>query len=81
LVEAARIKTKEQKEATNQKEKKKVMQKKILLTPKQKITIDNAFKNAKFTRMTNAVLSEKTLSADEKATMIFKLKRKIFGTV
>jgi hypothetical protein len=79
LDETAGIKTKEQK-ATNQKEKKK-MRKKILLTPKQKITIDNAFKNAKFTRMTNAVLSEKTLSADEKATMIFKLKKKIFGTV
>jgi hypothetical protein len=78
LVEAARIKTKEQKEATNQKEEKKVMQKKILLTPKQKITIDNAFKNAKFTRLTNGLLADRTLSADEKSKIILKLKYKIF---
>jgi hypothetical protein len=55
------------------------MQKKILLTPKQKITIDNAFKNAKFTRLTNGLLADRTLSADEKAHLVFALKKKIFG--
>tara|TARA_R110000782_G_scaffold41855_2_gene95612 strand:+ start:118 stop:297 length:180 start_codon:yes stop_codon:yes gene_type:complete len=55
------------------------MNKNIRLTPAQKTKIDMLLKNAKFTRLTNALLKDKTVTADEKAHLIFALKSKMFG--
>jgi hypothetical protein len=55
------------------------MKKNIKLTPAQNTRIDTLMKNAKFTRLTNGLLADKTLTADEKAHLVFALKKKIFG--
>ena len=55
------------------------MKKNVKLTPLQVLKIDMAVKNAKFTRLTNGLLADRTLNADEKSKIIFKLKYKIFG--
>jgi hypothetical protein len=50
------------------------MKKNVKLTPAQNTRIDTLMKSAKFTRLTNGLLADKTLSADEKSKIILKLK-------
>ncbi len=54
------------------------MQKKVILTERQLIQIDNLIKNAKFTRLVNGLLADRTTNADTKAKMVYELKKKIF---
>jgi peptidyl-tRNA hydrolase len=53
------------------------MQKKVILTVSQQKQIDMLLNNAKWTRLVNGLLADKTINADTKAKMVYDLKKKI----
>jgi len=54
------------------------MQKKVILTDRQQIQIDNLIKQSKFDRLVKGLLADRTTNADTKAKMVYELKKKIF---
>ena len=52
---------------------------KVKLKPAQVKQIEMLLKNAKFNRLTNGLLKDKTISVDQKSKLILDLKRKLFG--
>lgn len=55
-----------------------MIQKKIILTGKQQNKINHLLKQAKFDRLVKGLLADKTISAENKAKMVYELKKKIF---
>jgi hypothetical protein len=53
------------------------VQKKVILTVSQQKQIDTLLNNAKWTRLVNGLLADKTVNADTKAKMVYDLKKKI----
>lgn len=52
---------------------------KVILKPAQQKLIDKLIKDKKFTRLSDAILKDKSLSVDSKARYILDLKYKMYG--
>jgi len=56
------------------------MKKNISLSPEQKLNIRQLLKQAKFDRLVKGLLADKKLSTDEKAKLVYQLKKKLFDS-
>jgi len=57
------------------------MKRNIILTVSQQKQIDMLIANAKFTRLVNGLIADKTVNADTKAKMVYDLKKKMFPSL
>ena len=57
------------------------MQKKVILTKRQQIQIDNLIKQSKFDRLVKGLLADRTTNPDTKSKLVYALKQKIFDNV
>ena len=55
------------------------MQKKVILTERQQIQIDNLIKPSKFNIVTTEILKNKKYNTDQKSRLILQLKYDLFG--